>query len=658
MKKFKSFKSWCQETGNNHLLDEWDYNKNQEITPENISYGSNKKIWWICSKGHSWERCPHDIKNETNLCPVCKKENQEKRTDTKTKKNCKNNKQITKHKKKQTKTTLKQPITKTNRKKYQFEDDILDESKFLVIDVETNGLNSKNCDLLEVAIYRPDTNTMYHKLLPLEKNNNVYTAEFNGLTKSKLKKAKALTDEDVKGLIKDFEIDRRILLHYGDLDSAFIREYFSRHKLPLRTSLRFFNFKKNIMSSRFSEGTVTKDNLCKMLGIHGVTDVHDCQNDCLLEWNLFKAMNHSKWLIINDNVYEYSEEYSTPVSLIATHSKLKKLLSDKNELPLITAEYKKTNKRFYMNIKSDLFANCSAQNCGVIIEYLINRKINAKSLSAENHEYYTKNKSKLKFIGKIPGVEDERKISFNKNGNIETVKIIDAQKSNKINDKIYNLSEKGYVVENDKGGLFYRKNNRKIYIFKNTNREKITSQNNKYIITTTPNEDDKLFDTVINYKMQELDKSLETIIEYIKEEIFENKEIYTQELVVNEDESIISICDLSSQDTVLEIKAGCAYPEKYKYQLYFESHLPISKNINKNLYREVYLMSFKKYNTNTICVSIKPVTFNFFNTKTEMNKASHWTEIEQKEQATCELIDNSQKKPYQTPDFIIINDVL
>ena len=40
---------------NPELLKEWNYKKN-EIDPHNISYGTNKKVWWKCSKcGNEWE---------------------------------------------------------------------------------------------------------------------------------------------------------------------------------------------------------------------------------------------------------------------------------------------------------------------------------------------------------------------------------------------------------------------------------------------------------------------------------------------------------------------------------------------------------------------------------------------------------------------------
>ena len=34
--------------------DEWDYEKN-DILPTEVTFGSGKKVWWKCSKGHSWQ---------------------------------------------------------------------------------------------------------------------------------------------------------------------------------------------------------------------------------------------------------------------------------------------------------------------------------------------------------------------------------------------------------------------------------------------------------------------------------------------------------------------------------------------------------------------------------------------------------------------------
>jgi hypothetical protein len=54
---------------------EWHPTKNRELKPDEFSYGSNKKIWWLCPKGHSYDSV---IKSRTGKqktgCPDCYKD--------------------------------------------------------------------------------------------------------------------------------------------------------------------------------------------------------------------------------------------------------------------------------------------------------------------------------------------------------------------------------------------------------------------------------------------------------------------------------------------------------------------------------------------------------------------------------------------------------
>lgn len=45
--------------------------------------------------------------------------------------------------------------------------DLVDK-KYVVLDVETNGLHSEQDDLLSISIFHPDFNEYYDRLLPLE----------------------------------------------------------------------------------------------------------------------------------------------------------------------------------------------------------------------------------------------------------------------------------------------------------------------------------------------------------------------------------------------------------------------------------------------------------------------------------------------------------
>ena len=51
------------------LSKEWDYERNAGLTPHDICYGSNKKFWWKCTKGHSWQAIASSRKRSG--CPIC-----------------------------------------------------------------------------------------------------------------------------------------------------------------------------------------------------------------------------------------------------------------------------------------------------------------------------------------------------------------------------------------------------------------------------------------------------------------------------------------------------------------------------------------------------------------------------------------------------------
>ena len=54
------------------LLSEWHPTKNGDLSPEQFTFGSNKKVWWVCPKGHDYDVA---IKSRTSKrqgnCPYC-----------------------------------------------------------------------------------------------------------------------------------------------------------------------------------------------------------------------------------------------------------------------------------------------------------------------------------------------------------------------------------------------------------------------------------------------------------------------------------------------------------------------------------------------------------------------------------------------------------
>jgi len=50
----------------------WDYEKNYPLTPEHFTAGSNRKVYWTCRKGHSYQKTIVDRAKAVG-CPTCYK---------------------------------------------------------------------------------------------------------------------------------------------------------------------------------------------------------------------------------------------------------------------------------------------------------------------------------------------------------------------------------------------------------------------------------------------------------------------------------------------------------------------------------------------------------------------------------------------------------
>ena len=55
---------------NSELMREYNYAKNTELCLDEITVGSNKKIWWRCSLGHEWESTIGN-RSKGSGCPYC-----------------------------------------------------------------------------------------------------------------------------------------------------------------------------------------------------------------------------------------------------------------------------------------------------------------------------------------------------------------------------------------------------------------------------------------------------------------------------------------------------------------------------------------------------------------------------------------------------------
>ncbi|MFH6770042.1 zinc-ribbon domain-containing protein [Gaetbulibacter aquiaggeris] len=62
----------CLATLKPKLAKEWHLTKNGDLTPNNVTPGSNKKVWWKCNKGDDHEWCSRIVHRSKGVgCPVC-----------------------------------------------------------------------------------------------------------------------------------------------------------------------------------------------------------------------------------------------------------------------------------------------------------------------------------------------------------------------------------------------------------------------------------------------------------------------------------------------------------------------------------------------------------------------------------------------------------
>lgn len=312
----------------------------------------------------------------------------------------------------------------------------IDAQNYVVLDVETNGLSSIRDDLLSISIYKPDDGKIYDRFLPLELSDYVESTYINGITKEMLKDKSHLTQDEFDKIVNDFELEKRTIITYESIDEKFIKNYLKRKKIKGFDRLKFYNFKHDIISSRFSEGNITKDNLCRIYGIDNIQEVHSGLNDCILEWNLFKKMNGKKLIIINNDVFEFSEEYIIPVSYLTTYTNFKYCIKDFPKIDVDINEIKK------IRIDSSKIKKFETNISGISIEHLINTLLNVRDMNNETVLFQLENKKKLRKIGKLPSIIHEIPIILNRDGSIIALNRQDEKRIEEINTVTETIKQK------------------------------------------------------------------------------------------------------------------------------------------------------------------------------------------------------------------------
>lgn len=266
-----------------------------------------------------------------------------------------------------------------------------------------------------------------------------------------LKDKLPITQEEFNDWVERFELDKRVILTYGNLDEKFIRNYLKRKKIWGTSKLKFENMKHHIISSSFSTGEISKDNLCTMLGIEGVSKIHSGLNDCILEWKLFEKMDNKFW-IVTDCIHEYydifelSENYLFPVSYITHFPNVKYF---RYNIPDISVNYECIKRiKIKFNHNRDVL---SGSLKGITIEQLLNNQLQTINKDAETLQICKENKKHLKRLGHIDYSKDILYYNLLTDGTIQLIGGEDKQ--------IRRLGEKiSPVVKFIKNNIFYNEN--------------------------------------------------------------------------------------------------------------------------------------------------------------------------------------------------------
>ena len=62
---------FCRRTEREELLAQWHPTKNLPLTPDTVSSGSSRRVWWKCERGHEWNTAVYTRTTSGTKCPYC-----------------------------------------------------------------------------------------------------------------------------------------------------------------------------------------------------------------------------------------------------------------------------------------------------------------------------------------------------------------------------------------------------------------------------------------------------------------------------------------------------------------------------------------------------------------------------------------------------------
>ena len=184
---------------------------------------------------------------------------------------------------------------------YNFGINIVEPSMFfdlndvVIMDLETSGLNPLTSDVIEIALFDPNSGKEYERLLPLKRRKSIPKdiSELTGITNEMVADLPGISSVELDDLINKFDLTNKTIMIWSGtnmFDAHFLANLFIESNNKNFKKLRFLNaidvIKKH-SSCKFV--SYQKDCLAKLLNI-STEGSHRALNDCKIEAQIYKYL--------------------------------------------------------------------------------------------------------------------------------------------------------------------------------------------------------------------------------------------------------------------------------------------------------------------------------------------------------------------------------